>query len=296
MNRIAFHHIETLLWIARLGTFSAAAERMNTSQPSVSSRMRELEHLLGEPLFQREGRRMLLTVKGRQLVQELEPLWFQIERTLLPPDAAGSLSGIIKIGCGEIAAIRSLPQLLTTIGKQMPRLCLEVEVDLTINLRHKLSAGHLDLAIMVGPIDAQGLLGHSIGRVDMHWYVHRELFEQNPAANAIDMMTRWPIWCLSRPSHLYELMTDAMRRSQNRSPAINTCNNVRTLIETILNGGGAAILPDILVQPDVTAGRLIRIADPCFDTAVEFFSVIRRAEGNPAVHEVFKRACEIQLV
>lgn len=295
MNRIAFHHIETLLWIARLGTFSAAANRMNTSQPSVSSRMRELEHLLGEPIFQREGRRMLLTVKGRQLVQELEPLWFQIERTLLPPDAASSLSGIIKIGCGEIAAIRSLPQLLTGIGQQMPRLCLEVEVDLTINLRHKLESGHLDLAIMVGPIDSHALLSHSVGRVDMHWYVGRKLFDAAPAVTALELMARWPVWCLSRPSHLYELMTEAFRRSRSRPQTINTCNNVRALIETILQGAGAAILPDILVQPDVDAGRLVKVVDPSFDTSVEFFSVIRRAEGDPAVHEVFKRAREIRL-
>ena len=43
INRVSLYHLETLLWIDRLGTFSAAAERLNTTQPTVSARMRELE-------------------------------------------------------------------------------------------------------------------------------------------------------------------------------------------------------------------------------------------------------------
>ena len=58
INRIAFYHLETLLWIARLGTFAAAAARLNTTQPAISARVRELESHLGTALFRREGRTM----------------------------------------------------------------------------------------------------------------------------------------------------------------------------------------------------------------------------------------------
>ena len=54
INRVSLYHLETLLWIDRLGTFSAAAERLNTTQPAVSARMRELEQRLGSPLFRRD--------------------------------------------------------------------------------------------------------------------------------------------------------------------------------------------------------------------------------------------------
>jgi hypothetical protein len=70
INRIAFYHLETLLWIARLGTFAAAAARLNTTQPAISARVRELESHLGTALFRREGRTMALTPAGRELVRE----------------------------------------------------------------------------------------------------------------------------------------------------------------------------------------------------------------------------------
>src|SRR3546814_11569038 len=74
INRIALYHLETLLWIDRLGTFSAAAERLNTTQPTVSARMRELEQRLGTALFRRDGRAMSLTAAGRKPVRACDPL------------------------------------------------------------------------------------------------------------------------------------------------------------------------------------------------------------------------------
>lgn len=109
MKRISLYHLETLLWISRLGTFSAAADRLNTTQPAISARIRELEHQLGFTPFQRAGRNMVLTVRGRQFVKECEPLWTSIEQTMLRSASLDGASGTIRIGTGEIAAATCLP-------------------------------------------------------------------------------------------------------------------------------------------------------------------------------------------
>ena len=83
INRVSLYHLETLLWIDRLGTFSAAAERLNTTQPTVSARMRELEQRLGTALFRREGRAMSLTAAGRKLVRDCDPLLRDMQVPLL---------------------------------------------------------------------------------------------------------------------------------------------------------------------------------------------------------------------
>ena len=65
MSRPTMSQLETLCWIARLGTFTAAAERVHTTQSAVSARMRELETALGVEVFHHLGRRAELTVGGR---------------------------------------------------------------------------------------------------------------------------------------------------------------------------------------------------------------------------------------
>src|SRR3546814_17866011 len=83
INRIAFYHLETLLWIARLGTFAAAAERLNMTQPAISVRGRELENHLGTVFFRREGRSLPLTPVGRALVRDTEPPWARFQGVLI---------------------------------------------------------------------------------------------------------------------------------------------------------------------------------------------------------------------
>ena len=98
MKRISLTNFETLGWIARLGSFTAAAERLNTTQPAISGRVRELESSLGLKLFHRQGRRMELTIQGRELVERMRPLLNQIEDVVMSLENPEATSGIIRIG------------------------------------------------------------------------------------------------------------------------------------------------------------------------------------------------------
>ena len=53
---MTLRQLEAFYWIARLGSFHAAARHLHVAQPSVSARVRELERHLGVPLFERSGR------------------------------------------------------------------------------------------------------------------------------------------------------------------------------------------------------------------------------------------------
>jgi DNA-binding transcriptional LysR family regulator len=152
MKRIALYHFETLLWISRLGTFRAAAERMNTSQPAISARVREIEEQLGIAIFQRQGRNMVLTARGRRLVQECEPLWAGFEKVLLSASGFEGASGLVRIGSGEIAAASCLPGFVHAVERDLPGVTLELELDLTARMFQQLLGGTIDLAFLAGPV------------------------------------------------------------------------------------------------------------------------------------------------
>ncbi len=60
--------LEAFYWIARLGSFAAAARKLHTTQPAISMRIRQLESDLGTQLFDTSRRTAQLTPKGRDLV------------------------------------------------------------------------------------------------------------------------------------------------------------------------------------------------------------------------------------
>jgi DNA-binding transcriptional LysR family regulator len=300
MNRIALYHLETLLWISRLGTFSAAAERLNTSQPSISARIRELERLVGAKLFQREGRRMLLTIRGRQLAQHCEPLWNDLESMLLSPQAFAKASGIVRIGCGEIAATLWLPDFIGDLKRSMPGVTLEVDIDLTVNLRQKLEAGLLDIAFVVGPVDTLALVSSKVGSIEMLWVTNGKTRESlaSKGARALPKHgapAEQQVWCLSRPSHLYQVMVESLRNGGLSSRNINTCNHVRTLMDVIASGAGIGIVPEPMARDLIALGELVPVMPPLTADPIDFFVIMRQAIEEPVIQEIFKRARTIAL-
>ncbi|NMM39200.1 MAG: LysR family transcriptional regulator [Glaciimonas sp.] len=298
MNRIALYHLETLLWIARLGTFSAAAERLNTTQPSVSARIRELESHVGVKLFQREGRRMMLTIRGRQLAQQCEPLWNDLKTMLLSPEEFSKASGIVRLGCGEIAAALWLPAFVAELKRSMPRVTLEIDIDLTINLRQKLEAGLLDIAFVVGPVDTPTLLASKVATIDMLWMTSSEP-KASPAARrsradqSQAKQAEQQVWCLSRPSHLYQVMVESLRNAGLNSRSINTCNHVRALIDIIASGAGIGIIPEPMARDRIGRGELVPVSPALTAAPIEFFVIMGRAIEEPVIQEIFKRAKKI---
>lgn len=66
--------IETFLWVARLGSFRAAAERLNTTQAAVSNRIATLEAALGQDLFERMPGGVRLSPIGQRAIAPAEDL------------------------------------------------------------------------------------------------------------------------------------------------------------------------------------------------------------------------------
>lgn len=284
MKRISLYHLETLLWISRLGTFAAAAERLNATQPAISARIRELENQLRFPLFQRAGRKMALTVRGRQFVKECEPLWASIEQTLLRSGALESTSGIIRIGTGEIAAATGLPTFLANLHKELPKVNFEIEIDLSHGLLQKLLNATCDLIFLAGPVVSPNVETAPIGRVDLIWTA------RPPLAAAPDIAAGTiPLWLLHRHSPIHDIALAALAEAGLSSPTVSSCNNVRALIDILLADGGIGFVPEIMVREYLDRGTLVEIR-PEIRRSITFQAAIRTQETDPLVRSVFDRA------
>ncbi|WP_420143441.1 LysR family transcriptional regulator [Sphingobium sp.] len=285
INRIAFYHLETLLWIARLGTFAAAAARLNTTQPAISARVRELESHLGTALFRREGRTMALTPAGRELVRESEPLWARFQGVLMGCSDISGATGIIRIGAGEIAAASCLPGFVAQLGRDLPQVSLEVDIALTADLIQQLASGHADMAFAAGRIAHPMLRTAPIGNVDLLWL----------ACPSITVTTQTPIWSLSNLSPLYRIMKDAIAASDLAECPLNLCNNVRTMIDIVLEGGGIGIFPQPMVRQYLADCRLVAVPGAPPMPPVDFHVAVRAAEADPLVLAIFDRASRLDL-
>ena len=292
INRISIYHLETLLWIDRLGTFSAAAERLNTTQPAVSARMRELEQRLGSTLFRRDGRTMSLTPAGRKLVNDCTPLLRDMQLALLGSGGFNEASGVVRIGAGEIAAASCLPPFVAALKAEMPNVALEIEIDLTANLIQQLLTGRTDLAFAAGPIAHPALRTSPIGEVALLWLANpavAALFERGTGEQQV------PVWSLASPSPIHGRMREAIAASRIAQKSLNLCNNARMMIDIARAGGGVGIFPEPMVRAEVAAGTLVELAGLPALAPVEFRVAMRVSDTEPVLTRIFDQAASLSL-
>lgn len=295
ISRIALYHLETLFWIERLGTFAAAAERLNTTQPAVSARMRELEQRVGTSLFRRDGRLMSLTPAARKLVRECEPLLRQMEAALLGSGGFGEARGVVRIGAGEIAAASILPPFLASLKQDMPLVGLEVEIDLTARLIQQLLTGHTDLAFAAGPMAHPALNSHPIGSVRLLWLARPDV-AASFAAHRAGAGPAVPFWSLASHSPIYRRMRDALAGLDLAETSLNLSNNARMMVDIAKAGGGLGVFPETMVREELKSGSLVQVADMPELEPVYFLVAVRAAEQDPILLRIFDEASRLKLL
>ena len=130
-----FKAIETFLWVVTLGSFRGAAQKLNTTQPAISQRIAQLEREVGVKLLQRDRRMVLPTPSGRQMMVYAEKLIGLRSEMLAEVGDRSAMRGVLRLGVAETIVHTWLSQLIKSVNHAYPNLSLEIEVDITSNLR-----------------------------------------------------------------------------------------------------------------------------------------------------------------
>ena len=105
------------LTVAREGGLTGASEVLHVTQPTMSRQIQELEEELGQKLFIRTTRSMLLTPEGMLLRKRAEEILEMAERTKAEFSSMGSaVTGDVFIGSGETFALKKVTDLMARIS------------------------------------------------------------------------------------------------------------------------------------------------------------------------------------
>jgi len=143
-----FQHLRTFLTLAHVENFSRAGEQVGLSQSAVSRHIRALEDSLGLRLFERIGRRAVLTSAGRILRARMETL--MREADTLPrvlKDLSEGIQGDIRIGAC-ITANALLPQVLGLYRQKHPDVGLALQPGNSAGIVENLRRGEIDIAFV----------------------------------------------------------------------------------------------------------------------------------------------------
>lgn len=147
------HQLTYFVAVAETGSFTRAAERCNVAQPSLSQQIMKLEQELGEPLFDRLPRRVVLTEAGRMLLPRANSILAELQdiKQGLNEDIEDG-RGVLSVGFIPTVAPFVLPRVIERFSRDFPLATLSVQEDLTEVLVREIIDGKLDVGITSLPI------------------------------------------------------------------------------------------------------------------------------------------------
>jgi LysR family cyn operon transcriptional activator len=155
---VTLQQLTYFLAAAEHGSFTAAADVLHLSRPSISEQIAHLEAELGVALFARTGRRLELTDAGRLLRPEAE-------RTLAAAGEAADVvqraraltGGTASLGTFSTAHRLLLPGLVEDFVRRHPQVAVRVVGENSVQLVEAVRAGRLEAGLVALPIDDEGL-------------------------------------------------------------------------------------------------------------------------------------------
>lgn len=137
-------------------SFSKAAENCFVTQSTLSASIKDLENILGQTLFERNSRQVLLTPQGQVLLERAQNIMNNLQNLVLSASRNKSpLSGNLRLGVIPTIAPYLLPQLFKKLENSYSDLDLSVEENLTHIILERLELGRIDIALLAFPCQCQ---------------------------------------------------------------------------------------------------------------------------------------------
>lgn len=148
--------LRNFLSVAEHESFTHAAEAIALSQPALSRSISKLEAEIGQPLFDRQTRKVALTDAGKLLLNRARQILRMVDdlKTEICDDGK---TGAVRIGAIPTIAPYFLPSRIHRFQKAFPQATVIVQEDTTANLISKLADGIVDVAIAASPIEGKYL-------------------------------------------------------------------------------------------------------------------------------------------
>lgn len=144
-------HLQTFISIVELGGFTKAADYLGYAQSTITAHIQILEDEIGEVLFDRLGKKIILTNVGKELLpyaRQMLQLYKEIKN--ITSEQKG-VSGDIIIGAGESLSVYRLGKVLKEYKRSFPKVNIILKNSICSDLRNRLHSGELDIIFTIEP-------------------------------------------------------------------------------------------------------------------------------------------------
>ena len=249
--------LQTFVQAAQLESFSKTAEMLGYSQSAITVQMRLLETELNTRLFDRMGKKVVLTPQGREFLKSANKILYEVNKASKSMNDDRELTNPLHVGTIESLCTAKFPRILSEFHSLHPRVNLQITIDSPEKLIRMMDHNELDLIYIL-----------DTPRWDENWVKVMELaepvvFVASAASKfagkekmVLDDILQEPFFLTEKHANYRQALDQQLAlRRQFISPVLEI-SDTAFIKKMLMRGGGVSFLPRFAVEDDIEKKKL----------------------------------------
>lgn len=252
--------LQTFRVVARTLSFTRAAAALDYAQSSVTAQIQALEEDFGVPLFERLGRRVVLTEAGTRLLSYADRLLGLAEEARVAVPGDTEPRGTLTIGAPESLCTYRLPPVLQRFRASFPSVQLIFQPGGCADTRRALAEGLLDLGFLIEePAQAPGLVVKPLVPETLLVLAAPDHPLTRRAAVGPDDLHGEPVIMTETGCSYRALFERTLAEAEVYPAAKLEFSSIEAIKQCVMAGMGLTVLPEVTVATELAQGRLVAL-------------------------------------
>ncbi|MGH9450641.1 MAG: LysR family transcriptional regulator [Terriglobia bacterium] len=251
-----YDQLSSFLEVAKLQSFSRAAEKIYRTQPAVSAQVRLLEQECGERLFDRSGKKVQLTPAGEILHGYARKI-IDLHKEALQAVAElnQTARGKLLIGANEATCLYVLPKTFARFKQSYPLVQISIYRSFSHKILQKVQEGAVEIGVVTLPFAASNLEVIPVSRDEVQVVVAAGHPLAKSRSVTVEEVANHPL-ILPKTGHTRVVLDRLLRDYRERVQISMELASVETIKKFVGAGLGISLISRAYAQPEVAAGLL----------------------------------------
>jgi len=251
-----YDQLASFLEVAKQQSFSRAAEKLFRTQPAISAQVRLIEQECGEKLFDRSGKKVLLTPAGEILSRYAQKMMGLHKEVL---EAIAELNqtprGRLYIGANEATCLYVLPKTFAKFKQLYPLVQISIYRNFSHKIVQKVQENAVDLGIVTLPQTANNMEVIPVFRDEVQVVVPKNHVLAKSRSVTVEEVAHHPL-ILPKTGHTRVTIDRLFRAYRDHIQISMELASVETIKKFVGAGLGISLISRTYAQPEVAAGVL----------------------------------------
>lgn len=253
--------LSTFKTIVEEGSFTAAADKLHYTQSTITFQMSQLEQELSVKLFEKVGRKMVLTSAGRELVPQVNEVFNAVNKLRYIGEDLSDCEGDLYIGVAETFLCYKLPHILKAFVNKAPKAKLHISSMNCYEIRNRLIAGTLDVGIFYQDIGGcqDSLIINSLEDCPVVLTASPSIAERFSDFTTPNQRHQIPL-IINEPNCFFrQIFEEYLRKTSIILDHTIEIESIETIKHLVQNDVGVSFLPRFTIEEELKNGSLVEI-------------------------------------